>query len=83
MMVDGKWVPNTTCRTCRHRHPPELSCLEAKEKAQAKETCPCELCGRDTRMTGTRRCDGCWELETRIHADPELARRILDDMAEA
>jgi hypothetical protein len=28
-------------------------------------------------MTGTQLCDRCWELEKRIKADPELARRIL------
>lgn len=28
-------------------------------------------------MTGTQRCDRCWELETRIKADPQLATRIL------
>jgi len=28
-------------------------------------------------MTKTARCDLCWELEKRIEADPEGARRIL------
>jgi hypothetical protein len=31
-------------------------------------------------MTGTKRCDGCWELERRIHSNPELARKILEHM---
>lgn len=30
-------------------------------------------------MTGTKRCDGCWELERRIHRDPGLARKILKE----
>ena len=42
--------------------------------------CPCELCGDRTSMTGTKRCDRCWELETRIQSAPELARRILDEL---
>ena len=42
-----------------------------------RETVPCELCGEQTPMTGTRRCDRCWELERRIHANPDLARSIL------
>jgi len=42
-----------------------------------EERVPCGLCGRPTRMLITKRCDPCWELETRIHAAPELARRIL------
>lgn len=37
----------------------------------------CELCGAKTLNLGTRRCDGCWELETRIRMDPDLAERIL------
>ena len=38
---------------------------------------PCELCGISTMMTKTKRCDACWELETRIHGNPELASKIL------
>jgi hypothetical protein len=37
----------------------------------------CGLCGSPTRMTGTKRCDGCWELESRIKGDPALAAKIL------
>lgn len=40
-------------------------------------TCPCGLCGKSTRMLGTKRCDACWELERRIEMDPELSARIL------
>lgn len=29
-------------------------------------TIPCETCGAQTRMTGTKRCDGCWEVEHRL-----------------
>lgn len=42
-----------------------------------EETVPCELCGRDTRMLGTKRCDGCWELETRIDGDVSMTLKIL------
>lgn len=44
---------------------------------QTPDTCPCGLCGQLTRFTGTKRCDRCWELERRIHANPEIAARIL------
>lgn len=40
-------------------------------------TVSCELCGSPTDMTGTKRCNRCWELEKRIQADPELAQKIL------
>jgi len=38
---------------------------------------PCEICGRLTTMTGTKRCDACWELEQRILAAPAIAAKIL------
>lgn len=41
------------------------------------ETVPCEICGDQTPMAGTKRCNRCWELERRILADPELANKIL------
>jgi hypothetical protein len=44
-------------------------------------TTPCGLCGTPTYMIATKRCIRCWELETRIHADPLLAREILDRLA--
>lgn len=33
MMVAGKWLDNTTCRKCKQRHPPSISCLLAKSIA--------------------------------------------------
>jgi hypothetical protein len=36
----------------------------------------CGTCGRPTEKTGTRRCDGCWEVEHRVRgylADGGLA----------
>lgn len=42
-----------------------------------RETIPCGICGTSTPMLGTRRCDRCYELETRIRDQPELARQIL------
>ena len=41
------------------------------------ETVPCELCGKPTRMLWTKRCDGCWELETRIRGNVPLTLKIL------
>lgn len=32
------------------------------------ERCPCETCGDPTAMTGTRRCDRCYEVERRLPA---------------
>ncbi len=42
-----------------------------------RPTVPCGICKQPTPMLGTRRCDGCWELEQRIQHQPELARAIL------
>lgn len=41
----------------------------------------CRLCGTPTPMLGTKLCDGCWELERRVLSDPEMARKILANMA--
>ena len=40
-------------------------------------TVPCRICKDETPMLGTKLCDRCWELETRINRDPDLAERIL------
>lgn len=47
-------------------------------EAPAPETVSCGICGTQTRMTGTERCDRCFELESRIRRDPVIARLILD-----
>ena len=31
-----------------------------------EETVPCKTCGEATPMTGTKRCNGCWEVENRL-----------------
>jgi hypothetical protein len=35
----------------------------------------CQYCGRDAGID--KRCDSCWELETRIERDLDLAEAIL------
>lgn len=40
-------------------------------------TCLCALCGAVNGNTSTKRCDRCWELESRINAQPDVAERIL------
>jgi len=47
--------------------------------AAPPEFIPCQICGEPTRMLGTKRCDRCWELETRVRMNPELARKILEE----
>jgi hypothetical protein len=34
-MVNGKWLDNTTCKHCRHRHPPSLTCEQARKAMEA------------------------------------------------
>ncbi len=45
-----------------------------------EKTLPCRLCGRATRMFGTKVCDRCFELKEAIAAAPELARIVLDSI---
>jgi len=30
------------------------------------ETISCKTCGKPTEMLGTKLCDGCWEVESRL-----------------
>jgi hypothetical protein len=41
------------------------------------EQIPCHICNTQTTMLGTKLCDRCWELESRIIANPELAKKII------
>lgn len=43
-----------------------------------KETIPCKWCGKQTPMLGTKMCNGCWELDTRISHDLDLAERMVE-----
>lgn len=46
-----------------------------------EKTVPCETCGEPTTKTGTKRCDWCWEVESRLDGyltrGKANARRIL------
>lgn len=43
-----------------------------------QELVDCELCrAQKTTALGTKRCDRCYELESRIRADLNLAKRII------
>lgn len=42
-----------------------------------EEKCKCKWCGEDTHYTGTKECNRCWELRTRIKESIELAKKIL------
>ena len=42
----------------------------------------CKICGKKTHRIGTQLCDPCWELKTRIEANPEIARKILEGIDE-
>lgn len=50
---------------------------DRKFNAWGEEIISCGICGGPTTMTGTKRCDGCWELERRVRNNPELARKVL------
>lgn len=51
--------------------------VEMHKDEFGRDVVPCDLCGKLTAMTSTKRCDRCWELETRIRMDKELAKEIL------
>jgi uncharacterized CHY-type Zn-finger protein len=47
-----------------------------------QEIIVCGICGGPTTMQGTKRCDSCYELESRIKRHPSLTRKILKMIAE-
>lgn len=38
---------------------------------------PCKWCSNPTRMTGTKECNNCWEMRSRMQSNMVVARRIL------
>lgn len=46
-----------------------------------RPTVPCRWCSAPTAMLNTKECDRCWELRRRVWADPELAKRMLEEEA--
>ena len=42
---------------------------------------PCETCGDPTTFLGTKRCNGCWEVETRLssYLKNESAIKFVSD----
>ena len=42
-----------------------------------RDTVPCTYCKEPTYMLGTKLCDRCWELSTRIRHDHALAAAML------
>jgi hypothetical protein len=44
-----------------------------------RETVPCDTCGQPTPYKGTRRCDNCWEVESRLAAylESEKGREFI------
>lgn len=44
------------------------------------ESVPCKWCQTPTPMTGTKECNRCWELRTRIEWDPQLANKIMKSL---
>ena len=42
------------------------------------ESIPCRICGDKTYMLGTKLCDRCWELDTRIRTNLVIAEKIFN-----
>jgi hypothetical protein len=57
------------------------------KKCSATEICKpkeikCKYCGELTPFRGTNECDRCWELSSRIEREPELAKKIFDELGQ-
>lgn len=56
----------------------KMKTLPKVYNAYGEEIIRCELCRTLTYMSETKRCDRCWELETRIEMNLELAQKIIE-----
>ncbi len=45
-----------------------------------KDYVPCKWCGNPTRFLGTKECDGCWELRTRMEHNLKFATKMLEQL---
>lgn len=74
-IIHGRTVEPT--RACDH-------CLTImsnwKTRGSPDEFIKCKWCGKPTVMHGTKMCDSCWELHHRITADPQLTKRMLEEV---
>ena len=43
-----------------------------------EQVIPCAICGEGTTMTGTKQCDRCHELDSRIRCDLDIAERLVN-----
>jgi len=70
-----------TLPVCSDRNCPADLLKRRQDKYEHRDMhVPCRICGQPTLSHGTKLCDGCWELETRIKSQPDLARKILDSI---
>ena len=37
----------------------------------------CDICGKETQHHTAKLCDSCWELDTRIRIDFNIAKKII------
>jgi hypothetical protein len=37
----------------------------------------CDICGKETQHHAAKLCDSCWELDTRIRIDFNIAKKII------
>lgn len=45
-----------------------------------KKSIPCKWCGEQTTSLGTKECDRCWELRTRIEKNKVIAAKIFVEL---
>lgn len=64
------------CQKCGARIQAGNTCKQCIEKYH-NTMVSCAWCNEPTKMTETKCCDNCYELERRIKMDPSIANRIL------
>jgi hypothetical protein len=65
--VNGKPQPERTYFTNDRADVIATRELMLEEAMNDRETIPCVTCGMPTPFTGTKRCNNCWEVESRLN----------------
>ena len=48
--------------------PPAPPARDIQTGTEINKTIPCKICGSDNGMDGTKLCNNCWEIDSRIDA---------------
>ena len=64
----------------RTASPTQETTREQKKNYYGEVIVPCRWCAEMTNMTTAKECDRCWQLRSAIVSDPQLVRRMFNEL---